>query len=231
MGDVAEALRASGKTAAQEKIDDLNEDAYEPTSIELPDERERQFRFPGFSRMRTDWYGSDRLMMAQVHATAEEFIDTRFRSLLKVRAELYDVVREAELDVHGEPRLDEFGWSVWKRDEEGDFIEDWGLLTNKQRERFLFLITARMFDWEESRDRIWSDSMMAKVQWEEAFSTGWQECTRGKGTEGDRTAAGRLTSQEERYFAIFEAYLSRRADSLVRGMERLAQRVKDVHTA
>jgi hypothetical protein len=224
------AVRVSGKTADEEVIEEIQREADVLPAPELPEERERSFRFPGFSRMRFDWYGDDARVMAELHNVVDRIINEQFHDLLAVRNELYDLVREPEM-VQGHPVLDPFGWVVWKRDEDHNYVEDWGKLTRKQQERFLYLINTRMFDWEERADRMWAEAMMSKTQWEEAFSTGWQECDTPKKTEGDRTAAGRLRSQEERYFAIFRTYLSRRAESLAKGMERLGQRIKDVHTA
>jgi hypothetical protein len=173
------------------------------------------------------------MVMERVHYTVDDLINRSFYDLLAVRNELYDLIRTPEMDDNGEPRRDRFGWLIWARDQNGNFIEDWSRLSGSQtqRERFLFLITTRIFDWEETRDQMWAEAMMSKTQWEEAFSTGWQETEGARPTVDDKTANARLHSQEERYFAIFRTYLSRRADSLVDGMNRLAQRIKDVHTA
>lgn len=225
-------LRASGLTAEQEVTAEIIKTADDLPDTELPDERARKFRFPGFSRMRTEWYGEDGITMQRVSTRVEQVIDDTFNDMLAIRHELYELVRLPEMEEDGlTPVTDHFGWTIWQRTETGNYVEDWRKLTHSQRERFLFQITTRMMDWEERMDRMWAEAMFSKTQWEEAFSTGWQECEVGKRTEGDRTASGRLKSVEERYFAIYLTYLSRRAESLVKGMERLAQRIKDVHTA
>lgn len=223
-------VRASGKTADVEKLEEIRKDVDQPIKPELPEERERNFRFEGFSRMRMDWYGEDAMVMARVHTAVDNIINDQFQDLLAVRQELYDLVREPEM-FQGQPRKDAYGWVVWARDEDGSYVEDWGRLGHKEQTRFLFLITTRLFEWEERADRLWAESMLSKTQWEEAFSTGWQATEGARPTEGDKTANGRLVSQQERYFAIYRTYLSRRAESLTKGMERLAQRVKDVHTS
>jgi hypothetical protein len=224
-------VRASGKTAEEEVIAEIVKTADELPDPELPDERARKFRFPGFSRMRTEWYGEDGLTMRRVEARVDEVINNTFHDLFAIRHELYELVRIPEVDSDGAIREDRFGWTIWRKTSTGNYEEDWNQLGHEQQKRFLFLITTRIFEWEEKMDRMWAEAMFAKTQWEEAFSTGWQNCETGKKTEGDRTASGRLESQGERYFAIYLTYLSRRAESLVRGMERLAQRIKDVHTA
>lgn len=223
-------VRRSGKTADEEVIDEIQKAVDDPVNIELPEEREHSFRFPGLARMRVEWHGEDAEVMARVHTVTEGILDKEFQDLLAVRQELYNLVREPEM-FRGEPRLDPYGWVVWAKNEDGNYIENWGLLDHKQQSRFLFLITTRLFEWEERANRLWFEAMMAKGQWEEAFSVGWQATQGARPTEGDKTANGRRISQQERYFAIYRTYLSRRAESLVKGMERLSQRVKDVHTA
>jgi hypothetical protein len=200
---------------------------------ELPEDRARtEFKTPGFSRMRLGLDPGSRAIMAEVHDTVERIIFDEFGDLYAVRYELYDLVRQPELLDDGvTPRTDHLGQTVWARNATGNYIEDWGKLDHRQRERFVYLINTRIFEWEEKRDRIWADSMYAKTRWEESFAIGWRDCVDGKRTEGDRTAAGRLGSIDERYYAVFVTYLSRRADSLVRGMVSLNQRIKDVHTA
>lgn len=227
-----EPLRASGRTAAEEAAREAVEELFDPVTPELPEDRARtEFKTPGFSRMRLGMDAHSRAVMAEVHGTVDKIIFEEFADLYAVRYELYDLVREPERLPDGTPRTDHLGLTVWARNATGNFIEDWGKLGHKQRERFIFLINTRLFEWEEKRVHIWADSMYAKTRWEEAFAIGWRDCKGGKGTEGDRTSAGRLTSIEERYYAVFVTYLSRRADSLVRGMEQLNQRIKDVHTA
>jgi hypothetical protein len=67
---------------------------------------------------------------------------------------------------------------------------------------------------------MWGSAMFAKGIWEEAFAYGYTT-PRGKFTIDDRTQFGHLQSIEERYFAIFQSVLSRRADALVRSLQRL----------
>jgi hypothetical protein len=227
-----EKIRVSGRTAAEEAALLAAAEAEDPVNPELPEERARtEFKTPGFSRMQLGMDSDSRAVMAMVHDTVEQTIFTEFYDLYLVLHELYELVRTPVMDGDLPRREPGTGLTVWARNETGAFIEDWGKLGGKERERFLFLINTRIFEWQEKRDRMWADSMYAKTRWEEAFAIGWRDCESGKRTEGDRTSAGRLGSVEERYYAIFVTYLSRRADSLVRNMEQLAQRIKDVHTA
>jgi len=64
-------VRASGELAASEeaiaeveKMDDL-------TELDLPEEREKTFRTPGFARMRLDWSSDDAAIIAQAKSAVE----------------------------------------------------------------------------------------------------------------------------------------------------------------
>ena len=86
-------------------------------------------------------------------------------------------------------------------------------------------LTINLVFWEQRAADAWGESMFAKASWEERQAIGYDAPTRG--TVDDRHAKGTIDSREERYFAILQAYRSRKADAMVRSMERLAQRLKD----
>lgn len=71
----------------------------------------------------------------------------------------------------------------------------------------------------------WTESMFAKAQWEERFGIAYG--APHDGTIEDRTSYAKRDAAEERYFAIFAASYSRKADALVRVMSTLGQRLKD----
>ena len=64
--------------------------------------------------------------------------------------------------------------------------------------------------------------MFAKGAWEEAFADAYV-AGNGRLTIDDRTQRGHQASIERRYFGIFQAMLSRRADAIIRSMERLEE--------
>lgn len=228
----AASVRVSGKTADEEAREEALAEADKPVKNELPEERERKFRFTGLSRMRTEWQGDDRDVLIMVHDRVEQIIDDQFNDMFAIRQELYNVVRAPELEADGvTPKVNQYGWVIWRKTANGNYDEDWSRLGLAQQKRFLFQITSRMFEWEATRDRMWAEAMLSKTAWEEAFSVGWHSATGARPTDGDKTARAKYDSTAERYFAVYQSYLSRRAESLVAGMERLSQRIKDVHTA
>lgn len=218
--------RASGETTAEEITREESEKLEEPISPELPEERERQFRTPGFQRLRINWRGEDWLIVQQAQGAVEGRIIKNFADAYQIMHDLYDLVRTPEFDPQtGEIKTDQWGFKKWKQSVSGSYEEDWSKLTHKEREKFLFAITTRMFDWEQRAADAWGEAMFAKAIWEERFSIDFNAPVAG--TVDDRKAAGNIKAADEKYFAIFVTLYSRKAEAIVKTMNLLGQRLKD----
>jgi hypothetical protein len=191
-----------------------------PAEPDLPPDRTRRFTHTNFQRMRTDWPGEDKTKIAELTRLADNVLAARFSDAWWLLERLYRTVREPMTTADGEVVRDLALHIKWKRNEHGFYIEDWSRLGDDQRSDFLDELTIHMFEWTQQAAQMWGSAMFAKGIWEEAFAYGYTT-PRGKLTIDDRTQAGHLQSIEERYFAIFQALLSKRADALVRSLERL----------
>lgn len=214
---------------AHQAVEEIAKVSEETLVVEVDPDRSLETRTPGFSRMRVDWQPHDVPMLASLKEIADVTILRAFSDAYEIMEAVYDLAREAEVDqVTGEIKTDRFGYKVWKRRETGGYYEDFTRLTEAEIIDLLFRISTRLFDWKQRAADLWGDAMFAKAQWEEAMAIGF-DAPQGKWTVDDRTQKGRLYSREERYFAIFQSLLSRRADSIVQSMEllnlRLSQRV------
>jgi hypothetical protein len=201
-------------------------DREEPLAPDIPPERTRQFTHVNFSRMRTDWPAEDKTKMQEIGRLADNVLAARFADAWWLLERLYRVVREPRVTTDGEVIRDLAGHIRWKRNEHGFYIEDWSRLGDAQRDDFLHELVIHMVEWRQQAAVMWGSAMFAKGIWEEAFAYGYTT-PRGKLTIDDRTQAGHLDSIEERYFAIFQSMLSRRADALIRslaGIETLLMR-------
>lgn len=223
-------IRASGEPQSAEVTREESEQLDAPMEIEhaephLPEEIRPNFRTPGFERMRTEWTGPE----GEVVRTILRGLDTRvvhdFIDAYMVMNDLFDIVRTPITMPDGRVVRDEHGFPQWERTPSGDWAEDWSRLTRAQKEDFLFKITTRLFAWEQRAGDSWTEAMLAKAQWEERFSAGYRSPP--KGTIEDRTAAAKSDSADERYWAVYAAAYSRKADSVVRVMQLLGQRLKD----
>lgn len=220
--------RASGKPAAVEEGEKSADEATSPVEEQvLPEEREEWFRSPGFQRMKTAWEGEDKRQMDRVQVLIDKVVFDTFSDAYAVMSDIYDVVREPEVDeATGEIRHDPLGFVVWKRNPLTErYYEDWSQLTIRQREHFLFQITTSLFDWEQRAADLWTKAMFSKGMFVEKFAIEYDAPIHG--TIDDRNARGNKEAAEERYFALMNSAISRKADALVRTMTNLQLRLKD----
>ena len=195
-------------------------DQEHPLEPDIRPERTRQFTHTNFQRMRTEWGPEDKLKIQEIGRLADNVLAARFADAWWLLERLYRIVREPMTTSDGEVIKDLAQHIKWKRNEHGFYIEDWSRLGDAERSDFLHELTIHLFEWTQQAAVMWGSAMFAKGIWEEAFAYGYTT-PRGKLTIDDRTQIGHLQSIEERYFAIFQSMLSRRADALVRSLERL----------
>lgn len=191
-----------------------------PLHADPPPDRTRQFRHTNFSRMRTEWGADDKVQIEDIHHLARQVLEARFAVAYDVLDRLWLCVRSPRIGPGGELVPGANGRPQWETHPNGSPVEDWSQLTDRQREDFIFEITTHLFEWEQESSILWTEAMYAKVRWEQAFASGYTAPT-GRYTIDDRTQMGHMGSANERYFGIFEAALSRRAEALVRSMSRI----------
>lgn len=210
---------------AEAAVREAAQDADTTMDVDIAPDRTKEFRTPAFSRMRTEWSPSDSGQIRQLRTVVDGRVLHLFPDAFVLMNDIYDVVRVKVTDSDGVIQTDRHGFPIWARHPTGGYIEDFSVLTDREKEDFLFRITTNLFEWRQTAADLWGEAMFAKVQWEEAMAIGYDESA--KKTVEDRTQAGRLHSTDERYFAVFLSLLSRRADSIVGSCELLGQRLKD----
>lgn len=218
--------RAANKAADQQAEETFDQPVDDKDN--LPDEREEWFRAPGLQRMKTDWSRDERNHMDRVHGAIERKAFEMFSDAWAVMNDIWDVVREPEVnEVTGEVIKDQFGFVQWKRHPATNaYYEDWSRLTYRQREDFLFKITTNLFDWEQRAVALWTEAMFAKAMFTERFAIEYDAPM--SGTIDDRNAVGNKKAAEDRYFALMQTAVSRRADAIIRTMTNLQLRLKDL---
>jgi hypothetical protein len=186
---------------------------------------------PAFSRLRTDWNAPDAEVIRQMRRGVDLMIQNRFADLFDLFYSIFEIVRDLDVDENtGVVRTDEWGVPEWKRAPSGAYIEDWSRMGAKERADFLYRITTGLFRWEQVAADLWGEAMFARAANEEAFSHGYEELVGDKPTIDDRTARARIRAAEHRYRAVYQSYLSKRSEAVVRAAERLGQRLKDLHS-
>ncbi len=219
-----EADRSLDRVIREESLE-----ADRPMVVDPHDDRTLEFERVGLSRMRTEWRPEDADAIAGLHSVVEREMLIHFAGAYQVMNEIFDIVREPHVLTGGEIATDVYGFTIWARTETGAFVEDYTKLGRKDVEHFLFKITTQLFEWEQASAKFRSDSQFAKALWEHSMAQGYQDSrAQGAKTVEDRTQAGRLASWDDRLFGIFQTSMSWKAEAIVRSMQTLGQRLKDV---
>ena len=219
--------RAHGQTGAEETAKGLAKDL--DNLVDLPVEKPVNLT-RAFQRMRTDWNSADREIIRQVQADVDRQIFDAFAEAYEIEYEIYDLVRAPEVDeATGEIKTDADGLTIWATSSSGKWIEDWSKINSTARERLLYEIITKMFNWEQRSADAFGEALFAKAVWEEAFSTGFDTSPDVKKTVEARTAYGNRVAADHRYLAVYKSLYSKKADAVVRSMLLLAQRLKDLH--
>jgi hypothetical protein len=221
--------RASGEPGAIEEARTAADEMTDEVKVDLPEDQTRKWRTPAFQRMRFQWRGDDAAVMSSAQHAARQTIANLFGDAYALMHRIYEIVRDPVLDDHDEIVRDAYGFPEWKRQPDGWYVEDFSRLTRKQREDFLGSLVTALFAWEQQAAILWSEAMFAKAQFEERFAIAYDAPMTG--TVDDRRAAGNKDAAEERYFAIYVSTVSKMADALVRSMDRLQTRLKDLLAA
>ena len=224
-----EQRRASGETPANEEARDAHDDLDQPIEVEI-DVEDPRLRVPAFSRMRVNWNSDDFMVVMQARRSLDTVMSQRFPDAYMLLAEIQDLVRIPLLDDGGTPR-EEDGTPLWERDQYGMIVEDFSRMTRSQIQDFIGRITTRLVAWEQISQDIWMEAMMAKGQFEERFARTYEDAPRRGSrnpTVDDCKAHANAEAADERYFAIYATTLSRRAESLVKSMDRLVMRLHNI---
>src|SRR5690606_27216778 len=140
-------VRASGETTAEEITKEESEKLEEPINPELPEEREKQFRVPGFQRLRINWRNDEWAIVQRAKDAVDGRITNNFLDAYQVKHEVHEEVRTPAVNTEqAELQTDQFGFTIWQRASSGSYEEDGTRLTRKEKENILFTITTRLFD-------------------------------------------------------------------------------------
>lgn len=204
---------------------ELSKEDEVPAIPHTSDDARTQWGTPGFGRMSIEWKKEDRVVIDRSLSAVQGLILRNFSEIWEIINEVYDIVRTPVVDDNGEPVRDVFGYVQWKRNETGGYEEDFTKLSTRNKEALMFKLVTGLFRWQMQATDVWGEAMLAKTQWEERFSAGFEAPMTG--TEADRTAAGKLAAIDERYHAVLLSMYSRKADALIRSAETLQTRLKD----
>jgi hypothetical protein len=206
--------RSSGRTSGEESAREVAEEQDAPLEETkgLGIDRSRAFRTPGFARIKTDWTPEESSVFAMASSWADKKLAREFADAYRLLAKVQAMVRTSL-------GTNEDGGIRWELDDWGLPVENWDRLTFKERDDLIYQLAIRLFAWEQRSQNAWHDAMLSRGVWEEMYAIKYDEP--GSGTMGEREAKGRMGAIDERYKAIMLTAYSRKAEALVRSMERI----------
>lgn len=218
--------RASGKTgafeAAEKEEKGITVDEMQQTVDE--ENAKRDAMTLSFSRARLDWTKEDREHWEDLREAVDEYIAEAFRSAYAIINDLFDEIGEFQVNPEtGELQVDSEGFKVPVISASGQPVLHWSKLTTERREYFIFEISTQMFWWRQTKEDLWAQSIFAKGEATEAFSLSYSQVVGG--TIEDRTSYANAQAAKEKYFAIYKAFVSRKADAIIVTMKELADRL------
>lgn len=218
--------RASGQTAGEEMaMEGGKELAKDIEEAHLPIEDEssqRKFRTPGFHRMRFSFDEEQRMRVDEALSQYDKWLHEFFPDAYEILDDIFMIIRDPLIGPDG-PERDEFGHQKWVRTITGHIHEDFSRLTSRHKEDLAYQIMTRLPSWEQMAAGIWTEAMYARVAWEEKFAIDYDAPARK--TMGERDAIAKKGAIDERYFAVFMAGYSRKAEALVRTMRNLGEKM------
>lgn len=206
-------------------------EAEEPMQVDPAPDRTRLFTSMSFSRMRTSWNSGEQEVIDAARTQSDREIQVEFGDVYRILNKVYEIVRRPLRDSDtGAVITDRHGLVVWETDPLGMVIEDWSRLTERDKDGFIHEITTHLVMWEQRAADFWAEAMFAKALWEEHFAITFVETPlieSRRPTVEDRTQNAQVAAREQRYLAIYMSVRSKKAESLVRSMSLLSQRLKD----
>lgn len=199
----------SSPAAVHRVLEEVSADLDGPEAPELPAERERTTRTPGFARMPVGWTGQNAGIVASINAMAKGRIESEFADLFELLADIETEARDAGTN-RGTGEIGR---------------PDYSAIHERQKESWFLELAVRLAGWRQRAAAYWGEAMMAKVMRQEAFTTGY--LAKGGRTVEDRTQAGHEASLQEYYHAILCALLAKHADAACNTAELIGQRLKD----
>lgn len=218
--------RAHGQTGAEAEAKEQGKELAKVLDFD-PDKPLTLTR--AFQRLRTDWHGQDYEIIQSVKNTVEDQLNREFEDAIEIRFKLFNIVRNPLIDeTTGEVLTDDAGLPLWQQYSDGTYVEDWSKITRADREKLVYEIATRLYRWEQLSVDAWGEALFAKAVWEEAFATGFDSTVDNKATVDARNAHANRVAADNRYLAVYKSYYSKKAEAVVRSMDRLCQRLKDL---
>lgn len=178
-----------------------------------------------FTKIRFSWKPEDRAALDRIRIAADAVFEEGFSDSIKVMDDFFLQLRIPE---HREGIVirDASGRPVWKKDEQGHFIEDWNQLTGQDVEYTLAKLSELRMVVSSQVNRLMLEALYARHAASDVYDDTWGSLM--DGTQGDRTARSNRASRQDRYHAFFRFYLYSVTDTFLKEITGFIKLLGDV---
>lgn len=181
-----------------------------------------------YQKIRYDWRSEDKNALSQLRAAADKVLGYTFRDVVRILDNFYETFRVPELNSAGLPILDDKKRWVWKKNELGQYIEDFSQVNGQDIEKALFDLQRTKVEISQATSQLYLEAVFAHYVMKDEYHDKYESLL--EGTVGDRTARANRETKESKYFSFFRYYLWQRASTfekeiteLMRLLERIRQ--------
>ena len=179
-------------------------------------------------KIRYNWAPEDHITVEQLRMTSEKLITEAFQKTFTIIDELYESFRKVEINSNGIAVRDAQGRLQYKKDEIGNYIEDFADLTGQDIEKALLDIQRERFVTSQMIAELLLEANFAHFVYKDEFWEKYESIL--DGTNPLREAKANRETKQSKYFSYFRYYVWYRAnefnkelDNLTRILERIRQ--------
>lgn len=183
-----------------------------------------------FAKIRFSWRSSDKAILEQIKTAAQTVFWEQFSDTVAALDKFYSSVRVPETrSVGGETIVvkDAGGRLVFRRDDAGQFVEDWSQLTGYDIDELLFRLQRVKLALSQQTTELLNEAVFARYIAQDAYDEAYGSLM--EGTQGDRSARANRESRQDRYQAFFRYWLWSQADVFMKELTqflRVAERIR-----
>lgn len=174
-----------------------------------------------FAKIEFRWRTSDERILDQIRAAVDAVFGALFDEAITAMDELYAEMRVPDTNQHGVVLRDSRGRVVWKLDERGLPVEEWGQLTGQDIEKCLLDVARVKLTLAPQLNDLLLEAVFAKHIAEDAHHDAFVELL--DETIPGRNAHASRKARPDKYHAFFRYYLYSHADAFMREVSNFAR--------
>lgn len=216
---------------SQAAVDELNgplEDLL-PQSPTDADELEAEQRKSIFEKIRFTWRATDQAILVRIQGAVDEEFANNFRDAIDVFQRFYGAMHIPDTNpVTGMALVDRLGRQVYKRDEDGRFVEDYSQLTGQDFEEAILGLQRLRLDVAPRISQLLQDAVYGKMTAGDLHDDVYWATV--DGTINDRTARANRDTRTDRYHAFFRYCLWQTAKDFYDEIGRFMSYLEKIRT-